>query len=419
MISDLQQLVDAFGSRFERSVAIDDAHLRLLAYNGHTGEVDDMRVHSIMHREVPPALAHYLATRETARATGLFTVTPNPGIGLTVERIGMPIRYNGALLGYVWLVASDGPVPARTAEALGETAQQAALILHRDSLAAEVSMSHARELIRDLMSDGERLRTQAIDALIEEGHAVAGPVVALVAVVGDAHPEPLSERYRLAMDLAVDHTRRRLPPSRALTLTRPDHALLLTSWPRTRAESIAAHVAELADVLRTKLAAELGPDQEAQTWVGVGGSRPRLSEARDSYREAMSAADVARVTGALGQVAAYPQLGVYALLAQMTPEELAAGIHPGLRRLLISCPGNEVLVQTLRVYLDHAGDAQRAAAALHIHRSTLYQRLRRVEELTGLDLTSGDDRLAAHLGLKMTQLASPLPAEGGALGEVE
>ncbi|MBD0739251.1 helix-turn-helix domain-containing protein [Streptomyces sp. CBMA29] len=419
MVSELQRLVDAFGARLGRSMAIDDSRIRLLAYNGHTGVVDDARIESIMHREVSPMLASYIVAQGAARASGVFTVAPCPEIGLTVERIGMPIRHDGALLGYVWLIGSDGPASERAVEALREAAGQAALILHRDSLAAEVSLSHARELVRDLVAPDEALRTQATAALVEEGHLVAGPVIALVATVTHERGEPLAERQRLALDLAVDHTRRRLPPARALALTRPDHALLLTVWPGARSDGIERDIGDLADVLREKLAAELGAGRNTPCWVGVGGVRRRLAEAHASYREARRAADVARVSGVLGQVAAYPQLGVYALLAKLTPEELAEGIHPGLRRLLTSDPANQVFVETLRVYLDHAGDAQRAAAALHVHRSTLYQRLHRLEELTGLRLDSGDDRLAAHLGLKMARLSPPLPSEGGISGEVE
>ena len=54
--------------------------------------------------------------------------------------------------------------------------------------------------------------------------------------------------------------------------------------------------------------------------------------------------------------------------------------------------------------LDAGGDVAAAAKALHVHRATLYRRLERVEELTGLDLTNGDDRLYAHLSLRLQRL---------------
>lgn len=408
MVSELQRLVDAFGARLGRSIAIDDTRLKLLAYNAHTGDVDDARIESVMHRGVSTALVAYIREQGAAQASDVFTLPPCPQIGITMERVGMPIRYDDALLGYVWLIGSDGPIGDRAVELLREAAAQAALVLHRGYLGIEVTRSHARELVRDLIAPDQALRAEAGAALVEEEHAVAGPVTVLVAMVAREEGEPLAEERRLALELAVDRCRRRLPPSRGLALTRPDHALLLTIWPGARSQVIERNAAELAEVLREKLVAELGLGRAALCWVGVGGPRPRLTEAHSSYEEARRAAEVARITGTLGQVVAHTQLGVYALLGKLTPDELAEGIHPGLRSLLLD-PAHRGLVETLRVYLDHAGDAQHAATPLHIHRSTLYKRLHRVEQLTGLQLDVGDDRLAAHLGLKMAELHPRLP----------
>ncbi|WP_434744524.1 PucR family transcriptional regulator [Streptomyces sp. A-14] len=408
MVSELQRLVDSFGARLGRSIAVDDARLKLLAYNAHTGDVDDARIESVMHRGVSTALVAHVCEQGAARAFDVFTLAPCPRIGITMERVGMPIRYDDALLGYVWLIGSDGPVGDGAVELLREAAAQAALVLHRARLGAEVTHSRARELVRNLLAPDQALRAEAGVALVEEGHAVAGPVAVLVAVVGETDESPAEER-RLALELAVDRCRRRLPPSRGLILTRPDHALLLTLWPGARSRVIERDAAELAEVLRQKLVAEVGPGRAAQCWVGVGGPRPRLTEALSSYEEARRAAEVARITGTLGHVVAHARLGAYALLGKLTPDELAESIPPGLRPLL-SNPAHRGLVESLRVYLDHAGDARHAATALHVHRSTLYKRLHRVEQLTGLRLDVGDDRLAAHLGLKAAELHPRLPA---------
>jgi DNA-binding PucR family transcriptional regulator len=56
------------------------------------------------------------------------------------------------------------------------------------------------------------------------------------------------------------------------------------------------------------------------------------------------------------------------------------------------------------VYLDSACDVRQTIAILRTHRTTLYYRLGRFTELTGLDLNNGHDRLAVHLGLKVARL---------------
>jgi DNA-binding PucR family transcriptional regulator len=63
-----------------------------------------------------------------------------------------------------------------------------------------------------------------------------------------------------------------------------------------------------------------------------------------------------------------------------------------------------VLTGTAEAWLDCAGSPQRAAARLCIHRQTLYYRLGRIEELTGLDLADGGDRLLLHLGVRAARL---------------
>jgi len=60
---------------------------------------------------------------------------------------------------------------------------------------------------------------------------------------------------------------------------------------------------------------------------------------------------------------------------------------------------------TSQAYRRPSGQAGRTATALGIHRQTLYYRLARVEQLTGLDLDDGEDRLLLHMALKTARLA--------------
>ena len=90
------------------------------------------------------------------------------------------------------------------------------------------------------------------------------------------------------------------------------------------------------------------------------------------------------------------------------PQVLLAALPPGAARdpavgPLFS-PAHAELARTAEVYLDRAGQAGRTAAELGIHRQTLYYRLSRIEQLTGLDLDDGEDRLLLHMTLKAARL---------------
>ena len=82
-------------------------------------------------------------------------------------------------------------------------------------------------------------------------------------------------------------------------------------------------------------------------------------------------------------------------------------VHPGLEALL-DLPGAAPLLHTLETYLELAGSAQATAEALHLHRTSLYYRLQRVEVLAGTDLKDGTERLALHLALKVARAAGRL-----------
>jgi DNA-binding PucR family transcriptional regulator len=82
-------------------------------------------------------------------------------------------------------------------------------------------------------------------------------------------------------------------------------------------------------------------------------------------------------------------------------------LHPGLTKLFEARDAH-VWLQTLECYFDLGCDARGAAKLLFINRGTLYHRLHRIEEIAGVDLSSGRDRLALHLGLKLARLAGLL-----------
>jgi hypothetical protein len=133
--------------------------------------------------------------------------------------------------------------------------------------------------------------------------------------------------------------------------------------------------------------------------AGVGEPRIGLVELGTVWQEASAAARAALAEPRLGPVAEWRGIGPYRLLTALPPESA----HDPVLGALLS-PAQQELARTAEVFLDRAGQAGRAAAALGIHRQTLYYRLSRVEQLTGLDLDDGEDRLLLHMALKRARL---------------
>ena len=62
------------------------------------------------------------------------------------------------------------------------------------------------------------------------------------------------------------------------------------------------------------------------------------------------------------------------------------------------------LITSLQAFLQHNARWEAAAADLYVHRHTLRYRMRKVEELTGRDLTNALDRMEFWLALRARDL---------------
>ncbi|MGM1061946.1 PucR family transcriptional regulator [Saccharothrix sp. Mg75] len=133
------------------------------------------------------------------------------------------------------------------------------------------------------------------------------------------------------------------------------------------------------------------PLPELPGHVGVSDPHPP-DRAAAAYQQASAAAELARLDPALPARARWSDLGAYRLLLGDAPQDVLAALSPEFAR-------------TLEVYLDSGCDARATAAALHLHRTSLYYRLGRIAELTGRDLSDGRARLELHLALKLVRLA--------------
>ncbi|WP_283136921.1 PucR family transcriptional regulator [Rhizohabitans arisaemae] len=72
-------------------------------------------------------------------------------------------------------------------------------------------------------------------------------------------------------------------------------------------------------------------------------------------------------------------------------------------RPLLEIDTGRVLLRSLRIFLSENTNWEAASSQLGIHRHTLRQRMARVEEITGLSLTTTEDRVIAWLALQALQ----------------
>ena len=167
-------------------------------------------------------------------------------------------------------------------------------------------------------------------------------------------------------------------------------------------DASAADPVELAARARDELVAADGE-------VRAAASRPAPVQAlRRSFHEARCALEAVRLRGgAAPDVASHRDLGAFHLLLALQDDD---ALRSYCQTVLGPVEDGEngygdELLRSLDAYIEHNGHWERAAAALYCHRHTLRYRIRRVEQLTGRDLSSARDRIEFWLALRGRELA--------------
>ena len=141
--------------------------------------------------------------------------------------------------------------------------------------------------------------------------------------------------------------------------------------------------------------------------AGLGEPCEAPDELIRSCREAASALRVGqRIRTADNiddRIHAFAALGLQRLLFVLS-QESAEALHDFKERALGPVIAYDEqhgtqLLETLRTYIECDGDAQEVAERLHVHKQTVRYRLRRLTELTGLDVAKFEDAAQLYLAV--------------------
>src|SRR5919199_2455895 len=147
--------------------------------------------------------------------------------------------------------------------------------------------------------------------------------------------------------------------------------------------------------------------------VGVSNECRGLDALSLGFEEARHALLGTRVLRGRPRLLTYDDLGAYKYLLRMSLEPGTRDTHRQAIAALAEYDEahSAQLVRTLEEFLARRGTISATADALYIHPNTLRQRLRRIMELTGLDLRR-DDWLMVEIALKLATLERALQAKG-------
>jgi len=333
--------------------------ISLVAYSEQSREVDE-EISGILVGRCPHGTSEADGDkwhRAVAARTASTPLTRRNGAG---DRICLPIRHAGYACGYLFILPDRGVT-------VGDPDLDEATLFAGQAGAHLVRTAPSTNDVEDCL----------VDLMEGDRHAVERSWRR----IAESGEFPTTGPFRV---LAVDG----LMPATALdALSAPAGSLTAVIIPASDSR------ADLAHVTAERIAA-------AGSLVGIGGRCRDLRGVARSWRQAEWSLRVAEHDSRFSPAASWDHIGAYRIAASGSAGLLQDAVLTSSVRALLD-HRNADLPDTAQAYLDHAGDVAATAAHLGIHRQTLYYRLAKTQEITGLDLSVGADRLELHIGLTL------------------
>ncbi|MCW1100191.1 helix-turn-helix domain-containing protein [Streptomyces sp. RS2] len=392
---DLFELANAIACSVGGATTIEDPRGRVLAHSSlpHQ-ETDEARQLSILHRQPPYRPGGAAAYEKVRQSRGVVRLGSNEASHW--DRLAIAVRAGGAVLGLLWVLDSNPPLDDEAEADLEEAARVAALHLVR---ARGVQRSHqwGRRAALTALLEG-RVSEKAAGEQLGMGPEIPTTVLA-IGQSADAYIKGLdSERV---VDLVGLYCEALHPQAMCAASGETVYAIVPTHEGGGPAPARLARFAE--DVAHAVQRTTAMP-----VHVGIAGPAPRLGEVPACRRTADLVLEALALHADRTEVATVEGVHSRVVLLELLERGAAAIVLP-------ADPVQEILTydqrhtttygESLLVYLDAFGEASKAAAALSIHENTLRYRIRRIQELFGLDLSDAETRLVTWLRLHLQQIS--------------
>jgi hypothetical protein len=328
-VTDVQERVEHLAAVLGCPVLVEDPQHHPLWWSTQ-GDVDDVRMRSILLRQPPPGAAALVSRLGLPAADGPVRTPALTEVDMA-ERWCIPLRDGRDLLGYLWLLDPEGRVGEDDLAPAVDCAKVVAEAMARARPTAESRRRRRDRLLARLAAGPDPDAARELAEL--EGLPERTQVAVCIPAAGDGWPLPGGGSVHVDPPPATVHTSGRPMP-----------------------------LVRLAD----------GRARPPDRVLRAGGRLPAPT---------------------------WDALGAWHLVAAAPPDLTPGDVHPGAE--VLAAQKRPDLLDTARCVLDNGGDVTISAEQLHIHRTTLYYRLERIEALTGVNLRLAPGREALQMALHL------------------
>jgi DNA-binding PucR family transcriptional regulator len=404
---DLEELADLISEHVRNPITIEDARHRLVAYSTHGDSTDLARRETIMRRQVPEAVLNRLwqdgVIEQLMSHEDPIRISAKNEVGLG-DRVAISIRKGQSVLGYIWVQEVRHQLTAAEMDVLRQAAQAAMPKLFQRQTKRRIQESKSKELFWELLL-GNRSSHYKIQERAEEIELRLPKTYTIF--IFESGDSELQESIQKEMIYLLSSLRETISLRQFPLWVTKQKQIVIMAGVDEQGGAFLAQANQFVDQMIHRI-----HDRFAQA-LPLTGAFGLLYSSYESvevcYHQALR---VLRMKRAFPQETAsvygYADLGLYRLLPGIA-EQNAAEAYQNPRLLLLEQYDQENqsdLLLTLEVLLDCAQKMNTASARLHIHPNTLAYRIKRMNQVAGINLEDASQRTSLFIDLKMRRLAT-------------
>ncbi|MGY3715513.1 PucR family transcriptional regulator [Sutcliffiella cohnii] len=391
----LEDLVDSINDTFQCPVTIEDANHRLLAYNSHEDETDPARISTIIKRRVPEKVINKLWKEgiipQLMATDDPIRIPEIKEIGLR-DRVAVSIRKNNKVLGYIWIVEEKNKLSDKQLLQLKNAASAATTLLIKLHLQKKKKEEDYQDFFWQLITGHYKSQEEISKKFYQLNISMPERFSVLVFQFEQEISRQMEDHIAYLISTSQKIT------NHFLVVMRNELILIASPHPsypdeKNFREFITFFIAEM----KNRFSVE-----------GIKGSSGTvyadLERVETSYQEALKVLEMKdEYPEVLEDVYHYHQLGMFRYFDAIMKEKRSDSYeHPAIFKLeQYDKVNNTNFLKTLEVFINEDSNMNDASKKLFVHINTLNYRMKRIVEITEIDLKNVNEKMSIYVDLML------------------
>lgn len=396
-LTELQEVVEGLSSYFKRSIIIENAQFELVAYNTPNEFLfDPIQQKTILTKRCP------LFVIERLKTEGIISRLEHERLPIRMEamedidfyqRIILSLVFKNKVIGYLWVYETEDGLTDEDLTVLTSLATFISKLLYEKQNREKASDSEIQAVLWKIINNEYLNESQ----LKSEAKLVNLALPERFTVIIGSVTDPL---YLYLLDkIKQIFVKSNLSKIEYYLGKGTEIVGIVYGENQTVNNAF-----EKATALIEEIKLSLTDKEQEVLYIGVGNEYNHVNHMRTSYLEALEVVETSVFLSKQSVFALnYQSLGIKRYLKGIYKKNIAENYyHPTLLKLIgKDLESKSELTKTLRVYLENDSKVGLTADNLFIHTNTLNYRIKQMQEVSELNLTSFNEKTNLYLELQL------------------